>query len=104
MSLAENDTTHDKGNEPGRVAASAPNGTGENVIDLAAYTAPIVTDWPSVSMMGRLVRRQEMTIGTIQSRWMQYCEQEIIAALLIHKFFNRENDHGIRPPFPTSYS
>jgi hypothetical protein len=45
-----------------------------------------------------------MTIGTMQSRWMQYCEQEIIAALLIHKFFNRENDHGIRLPFPTSYS
>ena len=56
---------HDEDDGDTRVAAPTPNGTGEDVVHLAAYSTLGIKDWVSASVMGSLIRRQEMTAGTM---------------------------------------
>ncbi len=72
-----------------------PERVGEQVEDRSTYSAAVVEYGSAVFVVGSLLIRQFMSVGTVQSLRMQMLQQKGIAALFVQEFVNRKEEHGI---------
>lgn len=71
---------------------------GEEVENPSAFSTPIIVDRRSVAVVGRLIRRERMALGTGQSVRVQHLEQQIMTGGFIQQVVKGPDEHR-RSPF-----
>src|SRR5919202_1410322 len=77
------------------IVTLGPDRPGKEVEDRPAAAAAVVQDRGTMPIMGGLVGRQRMPLGTAQPVRMQDAEQEGIARLLIQQLIERKLQHWL---------